>query len=93
MDQNRLQGYTPDGEEQGERLSVRIAAFGWQTLDVDGHDHEALIQALALKPGRPLALIAKTIKGKGVSYMENEFIWHYKSPNEQQFAQALKELE
>ena len=93
VDQNRLQGYTPDGEEQGERLSVRIAAFGWQTLDVDGHDHEALIQALALKPGRPLALIAKTIKGKGVSYMENEFIWHYKSPNEQQFAQALKELE
>jgi transketolase len=93
VDNNRLQGYALDGDERGERMAARIAAFGWHAVDVDGHDHEALAQGLALRPGRPLALVAKTIKGKGVSYMENEFIWHYKSPNEQQLAQALKELE
>lgn len=93
VDQNRLQGYAPDGQEQGEGLSRRIAAFGWHAVDVDGHDHEALAQALSQKPGRPLAIVARTVKGKGVSYMENAFIWHYKSPNEQQLAQALKELE
>jgi transketolase len=93
VDHNRLQGYVLDGTEQGECLSARIAAFGWQALDVDGHDHDALAQALTRKSDRPLALIAHTIKGKGVSYMENEFIWHYKSPDEQQLAQALKEFE
>ncbi|HEY0961536.1 MAG TPA: methyltransferase domain-containing protein [Pseudomonadales bacterium] len=93
VDQNGLQGYAPDGAEQGEPLAARIAAFGWHAIEVDGHDHEALAAALAQKPGRPLAIVAKTVKGKGVSYMENAFIWHYKSPNEQQLAQALKELE
>ena len=93
VDNNRLQGYAVDGCGTGSDLSVRIAALGWHAIDVNGHDHEALADALSLRPGRPLALIAETVKGKGVSFMENEFVWHYKSPNEQQLAQALKELE
>jgi len=93
VDHNRLQGYVADGEQQGLGLSARLAAFGWQVLDVDGHDHAALKQALTLQPERPLAIVARTIKGKGVSFMENEFSWHYKSPDALQLAQALKELE
>ena len=93
IDHNRLQGYTTDGEDQGESIARRIAAFGWRVLDVDGHDHEALTAALMQKSDCPLAIVAETVKGKGVSFMENEFVWHYKSPNAEQYSQAMQELE
>ena len=70
-------------------------AFGWAVREIDGHDHaqiRAALQAMPLTPGRPSVLIAHTVKGKGVSFMENKLAWHYKSPSAEQLAAALDEL-
>jgi transketolase len=63
--------------------------------EVDGHDHAALAHALGTVPtaaGRPTAIIAHTVKGKGVSFMEGELAWHYRSPSDEQLRAALAEL-
>lgn len=97
IDYNKLQSLTT--VEQTLRLEPLIdkfSAFGWHVREVDGHDHASLTDMLSTTPwsaGKPSLLIAHTIKGKGVSYMENSVDWHYRSPNEIQLAQALKELE
>jgi transketolase len=70
-------------------------AFGWQVREIDGHDHAAIADALAKAPyvvGKPTVVIAHTIKGKGVSFMQGQLAWHYKSPNAEQLARALQEL-
>jgi transketolase len=70
-------------------------AFGWHVIDVDGHDFNQLIEAFdnaSNFKGQPTAIIARTIKGKGVSFMENKAEWHGKAPNADQLEQALKEL-
>ena len=72
-------------------VADKLAAFGWITREVDGHDWAAVSTALAPADG-PLAVVARTVKGKGVSYMENEPIWAYRSPNLEEYAQALREL-
>jgi transketolase len=73
----------------------KFRAFGWHTLECDGHDHAEIRQAyqaaLAAK-GRPTCIIAHTIKGKGVSFMEGDFNWHAKVPTDAQLAQAVAEL-
>lgn len=77
-------------------IEEKFQSFGWDTLRVDGHDCNALMLAFEKLPttlGKPLAIIADTIKGKGVDFMENELLWHYKTPSEEQFAQALAQLE
>jgi transketolase len=64
--------------------------------ELDGHDHAALLTALTAPPprrGRPTAIIAHTIKGKGVSFMEGQLLWHYRNPDAAQLATALAELE
>ena len=72
----------------------KFEAFGWDACTVDGHDPAALCEAGCRKdPARPLAIVARTIKGKGVSYMQNQAVWHYRSPNPQEYQQALVELE
>jgi len=69
-------------------------AMGWQTCSCDGHDPEAIYQALTTETdGRPLAVIAHTVKGKGISFMENEQAWHHNHLSEAQYQQALAELE
>lgn len=71
-------------------------AFGWRVFDVDGHDHDALRQAYreaAQGDSRPSLVLANTVKGKGVSFMENNILWHYRSPQGEEYAAALKELE
>ena len=74
-------------------LAEKIRAFGWETLEVDGHDTEAIVQAYKSREGNsPLAVIGHTIKGRGVSYMENEPIWAYRSPNKAEFELAMNEL-
>jgi transketolase len=75
-------------------LSERFKSFGFESYDVDGHDVEALEKVLSEcgKTSRPVVLVAKTVKGKGVSYMENKVDWHYKTPTDEQYEQALKEL-
>lgn len=75
-------------------LVEKFKAFGWETLEVDGHDHMALVEAFQRNDReKPLAVVANTIKGKGCKSMENEPGWHHRSPNEDELAQLLKELE
>jgi len=77
-----------------EPLADKLTAFGWDAVEVDGHDHGALAAVLGgPRAGRPRAVIAHTTKGKGVSFMEGKVEWHYRSPNAELLAQALAELE
>ena len=94
VDFNSLQGfgYTKDVIDQ-QNLSERWASFGWDAYDVGGHDVNELEKTLLLPQQGPKVIIAHTVKGKGVSFMENELEWHYKSPNDEQYMQAIKELE
>lgn len=98
VDRNCLQidGNTADVCDPGD-LADKFAAFGWEASEVDGHDIDALISALcaakAARTGKPQVIIAHTVKGKGVSFMENEAGWHGKAPNADQLAQALNDLE
>jgi transketolase len=72
----------------------KFAAFGWEAISVDGHDPQAIYAAATSRAGgKPCMIVARTTKGKGVSYMENEPIWHYRSPNPKEYAQAICELE
>lgn len=79
-----------------EPIEEKWKAFGWHTIKIDGHDFDqiqrAVEEAKNIK-GKPTVIIAKTIKGKGISFMENEADWHGKAPNQEQSQQALKELE
>lgn len=71
----------------------KVRAFGWESLEVDGHDQQAIYDAVASRTkGAPMMLLARTTKGKGVSYMENVPIWHYRSPSPEEYEQALREL-
>ena len=70
--------------------------FGWKAVEVDGHDPEAIEAALLklpLEKGRPSAIICRTVKGKGVSFMENEYKWHYGGLTEELRDKALAEVE
>ena len=72
----------------------KFAAFGWETALVDGHDSRALFEAVSRRKGdKPMMVIARTTKGKGVSYMENVPLWHYRSPNKEEYRKAIAELE
>ena len=76
-------------------LADKFRAFGWQVLSVDGHSLDALAEAFrqaAATRGRPTVLLARTVKGKGVSFMEGQPAWHGKAPNDQELAAALAEL-
>ena len=68
-------------------------SFGWEVREIDGHDHGALLEAFApSSTGKPVAVIANTIKGKGVSFIEDRVEWHHKVPNAEQVKAALEEL-
>ena len=72
----------------------KVRAFGWESEEVDGHDQQAIYRAVLSRSGRkPFMLIAKTTKGKGVSFMESVPIWHYRSPSPTEYELAIKELE
>lgn len=73
-------------------LDEKLKAFGWEVDIVNGHDFDELVPALNKKTERPHAIIAKTTKGKGVSFMENKGEWHGKCPSDEQYAIAVKEL-
>jgi transketolase len=75
-------------------LVEKFHAFGWECVEIDGHDTQAICDAVRGRAGdRPLMVIARTVKGKGVSYMENVPMWHYRSPNKDELAKAMQELE
>jgi len=76
-----------------EPLAGKWAAFGWEALEVDGHDMCAITDALRAPRGeKPRAIVARTVKGKGVSFMEHNLEWHYRPPSPQDLAKALAEL-
>ena len=73
-------------------FAAKWQAFRWATREVDGHDVNALVQLLAdvpFEPGKPSCLIAHTVKGKGVSFMEDNLLWHYRSPQGEEYQRAL----
>ena len=76
-------------------MDKKWQSFGWHVIKTDGHDigalHDAFIRAKKCK-GRPTVILAHTVKGKGVSYMENQAKWHGTAPNEAQYKEAMREL-
>jgi transketolase len=77
-----------------EPLVDKLTAFGCSVHEIDGHDHHLLIEALnSVSVEKPTVIVAHTIKGKGVSFMENKVEWHYKNPDDNQLALALREIE
>ncbi len=77
-------------------LAAKWEAFGWAVQEIDGHDFEqieASLKNVPFEPGRPSCIIAHTIKGKGVSFMEDKLLWHYRSPDGKELRRALAELE
>lgn len=76
-------------------IDKKFAAFNWNVIDIDGHDYDQIAQAFAqakATKGQPTMILARTIKGKGVSFMENNAAWHGSAPSGEQCAQAVKEL-
>jgi transketolase len=94
VDYNKIQSLASVSDTIAlEPLVDKLVAFGWEARECDGHDHAAL--AAAMRPssvGRPVALVAHTVKGRGVSFMEHSVLWHYRSPQGEELAAALKEL-
>ncbi|MCW5962766.1 MAG: transketolase [Bryobacterales bacterium] len=96
VDRNYLQtdGYSEDIMPL-DPLRPKWEAFGWRTLQIDGHDLRAIIGAIdevPSHPGKPTMIILRTVKGKGVSFMENEAMWHGTPPNQDQYERAMQEL-
>ena len=96
IDRNRLQidGCT-ENIKSLDPLDERLRAFNWDVIEIDGHDLKEIYEAIekAKKNPVPTAIIANTIKGKGVSFMENNAGWHGKAPNKEDFERAIAELE
>jgi len=96
VDNNDFQslGRTSETHPSFYPLLDKFRAFGWEAAEVDGHDSAAIVETISnRKGGKPFMLVAKTTKGKGVSYMENVPIWHYRSPNKDEYRRAVAELE
>jgi transketolase len=97
VDYNKIQSLKPVAETLGlEPFADKWRAFGWAVSEVDGHDHaqlEASLSGTPQIPGKPTCVIAHTVKGKGVSFMENTVLWHYRSARGEEFAAALRELD
>jgi transketolase len=96
IDRNRLQQGARTEDTAGlDPLDDKYRAFGWHVAEIDGHDYGQLLETLGGPVGereKPLCVIANTVKGKGVSFMEDQAKWHHGVPNAEQFAQAMKEL-
>jgi transketolase len=96
VDRNRLQqGDTTENTVTLDPLADRFRAFGWSVAEVDGHDVDSLLDTFAALPrdaGRPTVVIAHTIKGRGVSFIENRVEWHHRVPTDDELALALEEL-
>lgn len=94
VDYNKIQSFGRVEEVlRLEPFADKWNSFGWQVTEVDGHDHVALATALAdTESDKPNLLLCHTVKGRGVSFMEDRLEWHYKSPNDEQLAQAIEEI-
>jgi transketolase len=95
MDNNDFSGLErmSEGHKAFYPLLEKARAFGWEAVEVDGHDEEQMFEVIVNRAGgKPLLLICRTIKGKGVSFMEHVPIWHYRSPSKEEYQQALREI-
>ncbi|MEQ1806129.1 MAG: transketolase [Burkholderiaceae bacterium] len=97
IDYNKIQSLAPVAETLAlEPFADKWRSFGWEVREVNGHDHAELRQALAPRTdtvNTPLCVIAHTTKGKGVSFMENSVLWHYRTPQGEEYAAACLELD
>ena len=95
MDYNDFGGLErmSDGHQAFYPLVPKAESFGWEAVEVDGHDEAAMYEVvMSRRGGRPMLVVCRTVKGKGISFMENVPIWHYRSPNKEEYQQGLKEL-
>ncbi|CDE60228.1 transketolase N-terminal subunit [Fusobacterium sp. CAG:439] len=96
IDRNRLQidGCT-ENVKSLDPLDAKLKAFNWDVIEIDGHDIKAVYDAIekAKNSDKPVAILADTVKGKGISFMENNAGWHGKAPNKEDFERAMTELE
>jgi len=95
IDYNKLQSLKTTEETLAlEPFASKWDSFGWDVVEVNGHNHDDLISALSKTSStKPSCVIAHTVKGKGVSFMENKVLWHYRSPQDKEFHDAISELE
>ncbi len=99
IDFNKIQSITSVEETiKLEPLDEKWRSFGWHVIRIDGHDHAALHAAYdeakaARGRGKPIVIVADTVKGKGVSFMENDVLWHYRTARGEEYDAALRELE
>lgn len=97
VDFNRMQSLAPVSETIGlEPFGAKLEAFNWGVKRIDGHDHVALCAALEnlpFSPGMPSILIAETVKGKGISFMEHAVLWHYRNAQGAEYSAAIAELD
>ncbi|WP_251670437.1 MULTISPECIES: transketolase [unclassified Sporosarcina] len=101
LDYNKLQQFGWNGESGAREIPVenphkRWEAFGWHVITIDGHnfsDMEAAFNEAKEIKGKPTMIIANTVKGKGISFMENAYLWHSRIPTDDELANALEELE
>ena len=97
IDYNKIQSLAPVAETlELEPFADKWESFNWAVAEVNGHDHKALrdsFSRLPMRVGKPTVVIAHTIKGKGVSFMENTVLWHYRTARGEEFERALRELE
>lgn len=93
IDRNRIQSLG-DTEQilKLDPMAPKWQAFGWEVIEIDGHDHKLIFNSLQRTSDRPLCIIANTIKGKGVSFMENELKWHYKYASPDELELAIREI-
>ena len=95
MDNNDFTGLErmSEGHRAFYPLIEKVQAFGWEAVEVDGHDGGAITAAVLARSGaKPFMVICKTVKGKGVSFMEHVPIWHYRSPNADEYRKAIAEV-
>ena len=96
LDYNKIQSFGNTNDILNlEPLCEKITAFNWHVQEIDGHQHKEIENAIleAQKEKRPSLIIAHTVKGKGVHFMENQLLWHYRSPNENELKMALNDIE
>jgi transketolase len=96
IDYNKIQSFGFVAEVLDlDPLAEKWRAFGWAVSEIDGHNHEeilATLEKLPLQPGKPTCVVAHTIKGRGVSFMEKKILWHYRPPDAKELELALEEI-
>ncbi len=97
VDYNKIQSLGSVSEVlQLEPFAAKWRAFGWSLAEIDGHDLDqigAALEAIPRRPGKPTCVLAHTVKGRGVGFMENQLLWHYRAPDAAELERALAELE